>query len=288
MSKDPTLERYSRQMRFGGIGEKGQQKLLRQPRHAVRLRRARHRAGEPSRPRRRRPCAHHRPRLHRDAQPAAAGPVRRERRRRQHARRPRPPRSKLRAVNSAVTVEPVVADIDRTNILELSKDADVILDGTDNFEIRYLINDVAVKLSKPWVYGGSHRQPWPDDDDPAEPDAVPALRLRGRPESGRGRHLRDGRRPVADRQHHRQLPGRRGVQDPHRPARHDQPRTPLHRLSGTTSPGASRSHGCSARSIVRAASTSNSSGSKANMGSQTTSLCGRNAVQVSHALAAAS
>lgn len=62
---------------------------------------------------------------------------------------------KLAAINSTVHVEPVVTDIDRTNILELVGDADLILDGTDNFEIRYLINDVAVKLGKPWVYGGS-------------------------------------------------------------------------------------------------------------------------------------
>src|SRR5262249_38284948 len=60
---------------------------------------------------------------------------------------------KLGAVNSSVHVEPVVTDIDRTNILELVRDADLILDGTDNFEIRYLINDAAVKLGKPWVSG---------------------------------------------------------------------------------------------------------------------------------------
>src|ERR1700730_10784579 len=68
---------------------------------------------------------------------------------------------KLGAINSTVYVEPVVTNIDRTNILELVKDADLILDGSDNFEIRYLINDVAVKLGKPWVYGGcigSHGQ----------------------------------------------------------------------------------------------------------------------------------
>ena len=55
----------------------------------------------------------------------------------------------------------IVADVDRTNIIELVKDADLILDGTDNFEIRYLINDAAVKYHKPWVYGGcigSHGQ----------------------------------------------------------------------------------------------------------------------------------
>jgi adenylyltransferase/sulfurtransferase len=68
---------------------------------------------------------------------------------------------KLRLINSEVTIEAIVTDIDRTNILELVGDADLILDGTDNFEVRYLINDAAVKLGKPWVYGGcigSHGQ----------------------------------------------------------------------------------------------------------------------------------
>jgi len=62
---------------------------------------------------------------------------------------------KLRAINSTVKIEPIVADIDRTNIEEFSKDADLILDGTDNFEVRYLINDVSIKLGKPWIYGGA-------------------------------------------------------------------------------------------------------------------------------------
>ena len=61
---------------------------------------------------------------------------------------------KLRAINSEVVVEPVVTDIDHTNILDLVADADLILDGTDNFETRYLINDAAVKLGKPWIFGG--------------------------------------------------------------------------------------------------------------------------------------
>jgi len=68
---------------------------------------------------------------------------------------------KLAAINSTIRIEPVVTDIDHTNILELVSDADLILDGTDNFEVRYLINDAAVKLGKPWVYGGcigSHGQ----------------------------------------------------------------------------------------------------------------------------------
>src|SRR5258708_40312580 len=53
---------------------------------------------------------------------------------------------KLRAINSMVTIEPIVTDIDRTNIIELCRDVDVILDGTDNFEVRYLINDASASL----------------------------------------------------------------------------------------------------------------------------------------------
>jgi adenylyltransferase/sulfurtransferase len=61
---------------------------------------------------------------------------------------------KLRRVNSTLSVEPVVADIDPTNIEGFCEAVDVILDGTDNFETRFLINDAAVKLGLPWVYGG--------------------------------------------------------------------------------------------------------------------------------------
>ena len=61
---------------------------------------------------------------------------------------------KLRLINSQVQIEAVVTDIDHSNILDLVSDADLILDGTDNFETRYLINDAAVKLNKPWIFGG--------------------------------------------------------------------------------------------------------------------------------------
>ncbi len=61
---------------------------------------------------------------------------------------------KMRAINRSIEVESVVTDLDHTNILELVGDADLILDGTDNFETRYLINDAAVKLGRPWIYGG--------------------------------------------------------------------------------------------------------------------------------------
>ncbi len=61
---------------------------------------------------------------------------------------------RLRAVNSEVTIEPHVLDVNSTNIEPLVADVDFVVDGSDNFEIRYLINDVCVKLNKPWVYGG--------------------------------------------------------------------------------------------------------------------------------------
>src|SRR5215471_17447050 len=153
MSTEPNLERYSRQMRFYGIGEAGQRKLL--DSHVTLcgcgalgtvLANALVRAG----------VGHLRlidrdfietSNLQRqvlfDEQDVAENLPKAEAAAR-----------KLEAINSAVHVEPVVTDVDRTNILELVHDADLILDGTDNFEIRYLINDAAVKLNKPWVYGG--------------------------------------------------------------------------------------------------------------------------------------
>lgn len=61
---------------------------------------------------------------------------------------------KLRRTNSKVTIESVVKDATHANIESLTRDADIILDGTDNFEARLLINDVAVKTSTPWIYAG--------------------------------------------------------------------------------------------------------------------------------------
>lgn len=61
---------------------------------------------------------------------------------------------RLAQINSAVTIEPVVADVSASNIRALADDVDLIVDGTDNFEIRYLLNDYAVAKSKPWVFGG--------------------------------------------------------------------------------------------------------------------------------------
>src|SRR5262245_21071210 len=68
---------------------------------------------------------------------------------------------KLARINSDIVLDPVVADIDHTNILRLVDGVDLILDGMDNFETRFLINDAALASKTPWVYGGcigSHGQ----------------------------------------------------------------------------------------------------------------------------------
>jgi len=59
---------------------------------------------------------------------------------------------KLRSINSSISVEGVVADLSPRNAEELLDGVDLLLDGTDNFETRFLVNDVAVKSGRPWIY----------------------------------------------------------------------------------------------------------------------------------------
>ena len=59
---------------------------------------------------------------------------------------------KISAFNSQIVVEPEVADLVPDNIEPLLSGMHLVLDGTDNFETRYLINDFAVKTSLPWIY----------------------------------------------------------------------------------------------------------------------------------------
>jgi molybdopterin-synthase adenylyltransferase len=61
---------------------------------------------------------------------------------------------RLRSINSEIAIEEIVADVTADNIAELAGPADIIIDGTDNFETRYLLNDAAVREGKPYVYGG--------------------------------------------------------------------------------------------------------------------------------------
>ncbi len=62
---------------------------------------------------------------------------------------------RLAQINSTITIEPIIADLNLDNAEDLLAGFDVIVDGTDNFMTRFLINDVAVKLEIPWVYGGA-------------------------------------------------------------------------------------------------------------------------------------
>jgi adenylyltransferase/sulfurtransferase len=152
---DPSdRERYSRQILFPGIGERGQVALLRAHAvvagcgalgsfHAAALARAG--VGrltlidrdyvEPSNL--------HRQWLFEEADAAEALPKAAAAERR------------IARINSSIRVRGVIADLTSANAAELLGDADVILDGTDNFETRYLINDFAVSRGIPWVYGAA-------------------------------------------------------------------------------------------------------------------------------------
>src|SRR5947199_8042434 len=150
---DPSLERYSRQMRFGGIGEAGQRKLL--DAHVTLcgcgalgtvLANVLVRAG-----------VGHLRLVDRDF--IETSNLQRQVLFDEHDVAENIPKAeaaarKLAAINSSVYVEPVVTDIDRTNILDVCHDAELILDGTGNFGVPFLINDVAVDPAKPSVYGG--------------------------------------------------------------------------------------------------------------------------------------
>ena len=61
---------------------------------------------------------------------------------------------RLQKINSQIEIEAIVTDVDHTNIGDLVEQVDVILDGTDNFETRFLLNDVSLQSGIPWIYGG--------------------------------------------------------------------------------------------------------------------------------------
>ncbi|HEY6968266.1 MAG TPA: ThiF family adenylyltransferase [Candidatus Angelobacter sp.] len=62
---------------------------------------------------------------------------------------------KISAFNSEIRAEPQVADLTAENIHSLLDQCDLILDATDNFETRYLLNDFAVKHGRPWIYAAA-------------------------------------------------------------------------------------------------------------------------------------
>jgi molybdopterin/thiamine biosynthesis adenylyltransferase len=89
-------------------------------------------------------------------------------------------RRKIALFNSTVTVHPHIADLVPANIHEILAPTSLILDATDNFEIRYLLNDYAVQQSKPWIYAAAigayaatmnilPKGPEPTEDEPSTP-----------------------------------------------------------------------------------------------------------------------
>ena len=69
--------------------------------------------------------------------------------------------ARIKEVNSQISVDAQVADLEPRTVRELLGGADLILDATDNFETRYLINDYAVETGTPWIYGAAAWQPGP-------------------------------------------------------------------------------------------------------------------------------
>ncbi|MDQ0215310.1 adenylyltransferase/sulfurtransferase [Oikeobacillus pervagus] len=61
---------------------------------------------------------------------------------------------RLSEINSSVEIEAIVGDADAVKLEQLAPTIDLIMDGTDNFETRFVINDISQKYKIPWVYGG--------------------------------------------------------------------------------------------------------------------------------------
>ncbi|MFV0387579.1 MAG: ThiF family adenylyltransferase [Pyrinomonadaceae bacterium] len=64
-------------------------------------------------------------------------------------------KNRLEKINSDIEIEALVADINASNIERFIDGIDLIIDGADNFQVRYLVNDAAVKHCKTWIYGAA-------------------------------------------------------------------------------------------------------------------------------------
>jgi molybdopterin/thiamine biosynthesis adenylyltransferase len=94
--------------------------------------------------------------------------------------------AKLRRINGGVAVRGLVADVSADNVLGFVSESDLVLDGTDNFETRFLVNDACLKTRVPWIYGacvGSYGLALA-----VRPSVSPCLRciVRDRPAPGSG------------------------------------------------------------------------------------------------------
>jgi molybdopterin-synthase adenylyltransferase len=64
-------------------------------------------------------------------------------------------KKRIAEINSGIDVDAIIADVNNSNVESLIDGCDLVLDGTDNFQVRYLINDACVKHSKTWIYGAA-------------------------------------------------------------------------------------------------------------------------------------
>jgi molybdopterin-synthase adenylyltransferase len=64
-------------------------------------------------------------------------------------------KNRLLAINSEIEIEAIVADINQRNVEDFIADCDLVIDGSDNFQVRYLVNDACVKHSINWIYGAA-------------------------------------------------------------------------------------------------------------------------------------
>ena len=64
-------------------------------------------------------------------------------------------KTRIGEINSEIDVEAIIADVNNSNIESLIDGCDIVLDGTDNFQVRYLLNDASVKHRQTWIYGAA-------------------------------------------------------------------------------------------------------------------------------------
>lgn len=64
-------------------------------------------------------------------------------------------KNRIAAINSEIEVEAIIADVNHSNVESLIDGCDLVIDGTDNFQVRYLLNDACVKHRKTWIYGAA-------------------------------------------------------------------------------------------------------------------------------------
>lgn len=64
-------------------------------------------------------------------------------------------KTRISEINSEIDVEAIVADVNHSNVEQFIDGCDLVIDGTDNFQVRYLLNDACVKHGKTWIYGAA-------------------------------------------------------------------------------------------------------------------------------------